>query len=79
MTIWEYPTLTKVIDIPAHESRILHSAMSPDGQVLATSAADDNLKFWRIFEANGKAPLETERSRLTEKKESTLRRCNSIR
>ncbi|KAG2231784.1 hypothetical protein INT48_005439, partial [Thamnidium elegans] len=79
VTVWEYPTLTKVIDIPAHESRILHSAMSPDGQVLATAAADDNLKFWRIFEANGKAPLGTERSRLTEKKESKLRRSHSIR
>ncbi|OAC98517.1 hypothetical protein MUCCIDRAFT_129777, partial [Mucor lusitanicus CBS 277.49] len=50
LTVWAYPTLNKIIDIPAHESRILHSALSPDGQVLATAAADENLKFWRIFE-----------------------------
>ena len=79
MTVWGYPTLNKIIDIPAHETRILHSALSPDGQVLATAAADENLKFWRIFESNGKAPLASESARLTEKKEIQLRRSKSIR
>ncbi|KAL7330182.1 WD repeat-containing protein slp1 [Mucor circinelloides] len=79
LTVWAYPSLNKVIDIPAHESRILHSALSPDGQVLATAAADENLKFWRIFEHDGKARLGSESSRLTMKKEVQLRRTNSIR
>ncbi|ORE21008.1 WD40 repeat-like protein [Rhizopus microsporus] len=79
VTVWGYPTLNKIIDIPAHETRILHSALSPDGQVLATAAADENLKFWRIFESNGKAPLASESARLTEKKEIQLRRSKSIR
>lgn len=54
LTIWAYPTLNKIIDIPAHDSRILHSALSPDGAVVATAAADENLKFWRVFDNDGK-------------------------
>lgn len=37
LTIWNYPTLVRNIDIPAHESRVLHSCLSPDGQMLATA------------------------------------------
>ncbi|KAL1882273.1 WD repeat-containing protein slp1 [Diaporthe australafricana] len=48
LTIWSYPTLVRNIDIPAHESRVLHSCLSPDGQMLAT--ADESLKFWKLFE-----------------------------
>lgn len=51
LTIWEYPTLNKVSEIIAHDSRVLHSALSPDGQVLATCASDENLKFWKLFDA----------------------------
>jgi cell division cycle protein 20 (cofactor of APC complex) len=50
LSIWSYPTLVKNVEIPAHESRVLHSALSPDGQMLATAAADESLKFWKIFE-----------------------------
>ncbi|CAO3616288.1 unnamed protein product [Mucor hiemalis] len=79
VAVWDYPNCTKIIDIPAHESRILHSSLSPDGQVLATAAADENLKFWRIFESDGKAPLVTQSANLAEKKDIQLRRSNSIR
>lgn len=38
-------------DIPqAHEGRILHSALSPDGTCVVTGGADESLKFWRVFE-----------------------------
>jgi cell division cycle 20, cofactor of APC complex len=50
ISIWAYPTLVKNIEIPAHESRVLHSCLSPDGQTMATAAADESLKFWKIFE-----------------------------
>ncbi|KAI5481750.1 WD repeat protein, cell division cycle 20, cofactor of APC complex [Pseudohyphozyma bogoriensis] len=51
LSIWSYPSLTKVTDIPqAHETRILHSCLSPDGTVVATASSDENLKFWRVFE-----------------------------
>ncbi|KAK3382929.1 putative cell division control protein [Lasiosphaeria ovina] len=50
LSIWSYPTLVRNVEIPAHESRVLHSCLSPDGQMLATAAADESLKFWKLFE-----------------------------
>ncbi|OJJ87647.1 WD40 repeat domain-containing protein [Aspergillus glaucus CBS 516.65] len=50
LSIWSYPTLVRNIEIPAHETRVLHSSLSPDGQLLATAAADESLKFWKVFE-----------------------------
>ena len=43
--------LSKIVDIPAHESRILCSSISPDGSSLATVSSDECLKFWKVFEA----------------------------
>ncbi|KAI9806531.1 MAG: ubiquitin-protein transferase activating protein [Piccolia ochrophora] len=50
LSIWSYPNLVKNVEIPAHETRVLHSCLSPDGQMLATAAADESLKFWKLFE-----------------------------
>ncbi|KAG0229895.1 ubiquitin-protein transferase activating protein [Actinomortierella wolfii] len=51
LSVYSYPSLSKVSHIVrAHESRVLHTALSPDGQVVATLASDDALKFWKIFE-----------------------------
>jgi cell division cycle protein 20 (cofactor of APC complex) len=48
--VWSFPSLSKICDLPAHESRILSSAISPDGCQVATAAADENLKFWNVWE-----------------------------
>ena len=56
LSIWSYPTLVRNIEIPAHETRVLHSCLSPDGQMLATAAADESLKFWKLFEKKPGAP-----------------------
>ena len=37
LSIWQYPTLVRTVEIPAHETRVLHSSLSPDGQMLATA------------------------------------------
>lgn len=37
LSIWSYPTLIRNVEIPAHETRVLHSCLSPDGQMLATA------------------------------------------
>ncbi|KAJ3108093.1 ubiquitin-protein transferase activating protein [Phlyctochytrium planicorne] len=50
LTLWSYPSLDRVVDIPGHESRVLYSALSPDGQTVVTGASDENLKFWKVFE-----------------------------
>lgn len=56
LSIWSFPTLQKVIDIPsAHETRILHSCLSPDGMTVATASSDENLKFWKVFEVPKKS------------------------
>jgi cell division cycle protein 20 (cofactor of APC complex) len=57
ISVWSYPSLVKNVEIPAHESRVLHSCLSPDGQTMATAAADESLKFWKIFEKKGGAGL----------------------
>ena len=43
---WDYPSMTCITTIPAHQSRILQSCLSPDGSIIATAAADEQLKFW---------------------------------
>ncbi|KAJ1916580.1 WD repeat-containing protein slp1 [Mycoemilia scoparia] len=55
LAIWSYPSLSKIVDIPAHDTRVLHSAISPDGQTVATVASDENLKFWKLFETKAKS------------------------
>ncbi|PJF19464.1 Cdc20 [Paramicrosporidium saccamoebae] len=36
----------------AHDSRILHMCLSPDGRQVATAAADESIKFWSLFNPN---------------------------
>lgn len=62
ISVWEYPTRNRIADFSAHDSRILHSALSPDGEVLATAAADENIKFWRLFDSEGNPRLCSSRS-----------------
>jgi cell division cycle protein 20 (cofactor of APC complex) len=55
LSVYSYPSMSRVVDIPsAHDSRVLHSAVSPDGQTVATVANDENLKFWKLFEKQPK-------------------------
>ncbi|WEW54815.1 WD repeat-containing protein slp1 [Emydomyces testavorans] len=61
LSIWSYPTLVRNVEIPAHETRVLHSCLSPDGQMLATAAADESLKFWKIFERKPGTPASASR------------------
>ncbi|KAI8601653.1 quinon protein alcohol dehydrogenase-like superfamily [Dissophora ornata] len=62
ISLYGYPSMNKVIDIPAHDSRILHTALSPDGQTVATVASDENLKFWKLFERQPKGKKDGKRS-----------------
>lgn len=52
-----YPTLEKVAEIrDAHSARVLGSAISPLGDVVVTNGGDENIKFWRIWDAPPKKP-----------------------
>ncbi|KAK0537204.1 WD repeat-containing protein slp1 [Tilletia horrida] len=49
--IYAHPSCNKVAEIKsAHEVKILHASLSPDGQTLATVGVDESLKFWKVFE-----------------------------
>ncbi|KAK9474141.1 WD40-repeat-containing domain protein [Dipodascopsis tothii] len=54
LSLWSYPTLANTGNISGHSSRILGSVLSPDCATLATVAADESLRFWKIFESAGK-------------------------
>ncbi|KAI9322877.1 WD40-repeat-containing domain protein [Dichotomocladium elegans] len=74
LIVWGYPKLNKIAEIPGHDTRILHTALSPDGQVVASVAADENLKFWRIFEHNGTELLSGDmRQHLLSKRSHSIR------
>ncbi|RNF11153.1 putative cell division cycle protein [Trypanosoma conorhini] len=49
LTIWKYPTMRRVADLTGHTSRVLHLCMSPDGEVVASAAGDETIRFWRCF------------------------------
>ncbi|CAL9074839.1 unnamed protein product [Musa textilis] len=50
LTLWNYPSMTRVAELPGHSSRVLSLAGSPLGGVVASAAADETVRFWNIFE-----------------------------
>ena len=41
LAVWKYPSLVKTNELTGHTSRVLHMAMSPDGQTVASAAGDE--------------------------------------
>ena len=54
LCLWKYPTMAKIKEFKGHTSRVLHMAQSPDGSMICSGAADETLRFWNIFGAEGK-------------------------
>lgn len=42
--------MKKIADLRGHTSRVLHLAISPDGTTVASAAADETLRFWKVFQ-----------------------------
>ncbi len=51
LTVWKFPSLVKVADLTGHSSRVLHTAISPDGTSVCSAAADETMRFWRVWES----------------------------
>jgi len=50
LTLWKYPTMSKVTELTGHTSRVLHTALSADGTTVVSAAADETLRFWKVFD-----------------------------
>lgn len=54
LTVWRYQAsgLTKVSDLTGHTSRVLLLATSPDNSTVASVAADETIRLWKIWPVN---------------------------
>ena len=41
--------MNKITELKAHQSRVLHMAMSPDGTTVCSAAGDETLRFWKVI------------------------------
>ena len=46
--------MSRVTELTGHMSRVLHMTMSPDGQHVASAAADETLRLWKCFASQQK-------------------------
>ncbi|XP_051216127.1 cell division cycle 20.2, cofactor of APC complex [Lolium perenne] len=49
LILWKYPSMVKMAELTGHTSRVLFMAQSPDGCTVASAAADETLRFWKVF------------------------------
>eukprot|EP00993_Chasmostoma_nieuportense_P000265 NODE_1246_length_1585_cov_76.652949_g1176_i0.p1 GENE.NODE_1246_length_1585_cov_76.652949_g1176_i0~~NODE_1246_length_1585_cov_76.652949_g1176_i0.p1 ORF type:complete len:455 (-),score=73.17 NODE_1246_length_1585_cov_76.652949_g1176_i0:221-1534(-) len=49
LSVWRYPSLARLADLKGHESRVLYTALSPDGKMVVSAAGDETIRFWKVF------------------------------
>ncbi|EJW04610.1 hypothetical protein EDEG_01194 [Edhazardia aedis USNM 41457] len=54
--MWKATNLKKMSVFGKHENRVLNVAISPDGSKMASVSADENLKFWKLFDSEKAIP-----------------------
>eukprot|EP01063_Lacrimia_lanifica_P022094 TRINITY_DN2979_c0_g7_i1.p2 TRINITY_DN2979_c0_g7~~TRINITY_DN2979_c0_g7_i1.p2 ORF type:complete len:470 (+),score=150.90 TRINITY_DN2979_c0_g7_i1:148-1557(+) len=60
LSLWKYPSMKRIANLTGHSSRVLHLALSPDGQTVVSAAGDETIRFWKCF-----AQEKTKRHRTT--------------
>ena len=71
LCLWKYPTMARVKELKGHTSRVLHTAVSPDGGMVVSGSADETLRFWNVFASETKK--KTSGSSLTTAGAATLK------
>ena len=49
LSMWKFPTMSKLKDLSGHSARVLHLTVSPDGMTVCSAAADETLRLWKVF------------------------------
>ncbi|KAK3158336.1 hypothetical protein QOZ80_2AG0135820 [Eleusine coracana subsp. coracana] len=49
VSVWRYPTMSKVVTLTGHKNRVLHLTVSSDGENIATCGSDETLQIWNVF------------------------------
>lgn len=75
LIVWKYPSMVKIAELTGHTSRVLHLALSPDGQTVVSGAGDETLRFWRVFEA-AESKRQTCNKTLGQSQKGIMRTCN---
>jgi len=65
LTIWQYPSMHKKIDLLGHTSRILQMTLSPDQSRVMSAAGDETLRLWHCFEQTEKEKLKKRKQKHT--------------
>ncbi|KAH7294178.1 hypothetical protein KP509_28G059500 [Ceratopteris richardii] len=55
LCLWRYPSMVKIAELTGHTARVLHLAQSPEGTTVVSAAADETLRFWKVFVASDKS------------------------
>ena len=56
LTLWKYPTMTRVAELTGHSQRVLHMALSADGSTVCSAGADETLRFWKVWDNCSQKP-----------------------
>lgn len=69
--------MSRVTELTGHTSRVLHMTMAPDGQYVASAAADETLRLWKCFATQHKTKKAGERG--AGKDGASLMSCMKVR
>jgi len=47
--VWSAEKRERIAVLEGHATRVLHLALSPDSETIATASGDETLKFWTVF------------------------------